>query len=154
MPASSAIARSARRLGPCDRGDRRLALFADRLGFWGVEALLAVVGSHRTIFPIGTVAVQNAVERRDLGVAMGALAFMRSLGSVVAVSVLGAVLAAAGVSGVGEGSAHPGVVDPDAAAAFRWLFLAVVVGQTVGFALLVFLEERPLRGHAPPPPVE
>ncbi|NLH79846.1 MAG: MFS transporter [Phyllobacteriaceae bacterium] len=127
-----------------------LSFFADRVGFWGVEALLALVGlGTGTIFPIGTVAVQNAVERHDLGVAMGALAFMRSLGSVVSVTVLGAVLAAAGIAGVGEGATHVGGTDPVAAGAFRWLFAAVVVGQTIGFAILCFLQERPLRGTAP-----
>lgn len=132
-----------------------LALFADRIGFWGVEGLLAITGlGTGTIFPIATVAVQNAVERRDLGVAMGALAFMRSLGSVVSVSVLGAILAAAGIAGVGEGAVHVGRIDPAAATAFRWLFAAVVLGQAVGFVLLCFLEERPLRGHAAPPPTE
>ncbi|MCE1235836.1 MAG: MFS transporter [Hyphomicrobiales bacterium] len=132
-----------------------LAVFADRLGFWGIEAVLGFVGlGTGTIFPICTVASQNAVERRDLGVAMGVLAFMRSLGSVVAVSVLGAVLASAGVSGVGEAAIHAGRVDPTAAAAFRWLFLAVVCGQMVGFALLTRLEERPLRGHAPSPALD
>lgn len=128
-----------------------LAAFATEVGFWGVEAILAFVGlGTGSIFPIGTVAVQNSVERRDLGVAMGTLAFMRSLGSVVAVTVLGAVLAAAGVAGVGEGMLHPGHVDPTAGAAFRGLFAVVVIGQVVGFVLLCFLEERPLRGHAPP----
>lgn len=127
-----------------------LALFAHRLGFWGLEAILVVVGlGTGTFFPIGTVAVQNAVDRRDLGVAMGTLAFMRSLGSVVAVSVLGAVLAAGGVAGVGEGMAHAGTIDPNAGAAFRWLFATVMAGQMIGFVLLLFLEERPLRGHAP-----
>ena len=132
-----------------------LAVFAADLGFWGVEAVLAVVGlGTGTVFPIGTVAVQNAVLRRDLGTAMGTLAFMRSLGSVVSVTVLGAVLAAGGIAGVGEGMNHPGHVDPTAAGAFRWLFLAVVAGQIVGFVLLCFLEERPLRGHEPAAPVE
>ncbi|MBV5266056.1 MDR family MFS transporter [Pinisolibacter aquiterrae] len=132
-----------------------LAVFAADLGFWGVEAVLAVVGlGTGTVFPIGTVAVQNAVLRRDLGTAMGTLAFMRSLGSVVSVTVLGAVLAAGGIAGVGEGMSHPGHVDPTAAGAFRWLFLAVVAGQVVGFVLLCFLEERPLRGHEPTAPVE
>lgn len=127
-----------------------LAIWAADLGFWGVEVVLAFVGlGTGTTFPIGTVSVQNAVPRRDLGVAMGTLAFMRSLGSVVSVTVLGAVLAAAGISGVGESTLHPGHVDPAAAGAFRWVFATVVVAQTIGFVILCFLEEHPLRGHEP-----
>ena len=133
-----------------------LAVFAADLGFWTAEVVLALIGlGTGTIFPIGTVAVQNAVERRDLGVAMGTLAFVRSLGSVVAVSVLGAILLAAGISGIGEGAAHgaaAGAVDRVAAGAFHFVFGAVTIGQVIGFVILCFLEERPLRGHEAPPP--
>ncbi len=129
-----------------------LAWFAATLPFWGAEAVMAAAGfGTGTVFPICTVATQNAVERRDLGVAMGALAFVRSLGSVVAVSVLGAILLAHGFAGVGEGMAHgagaAATVDPRAGAAFGGLFAAVVVGQVIGFVFLCFLEERPLHGH-------
>ena len=122
-----------------------LAGFAGSLGFWGAEVLLALAGfGTGTVFPIGTVATQNAVARSELGTAMGVLAFVRSLGSVVAVSVLGAILVASGVAGIGEATAHVGTADPAAAGAFTRAFAAVVVGQAIGFAILLFLEERPL----------
>ena len=41
-----------------------------------------------------TVAVQNAVAHRDLGVAMGAMTFVRSLGGAVGVAASGAIMAA------------------------------------------------------------
>ena len=132
---------------PCD------VLTCGSVGYWQAEALLTVIGiGTGMIFPVGTVSVQNAVTRRDLGVAMGALAFVRSLGSVVAVSVLGAVLATVGIgaaSGAASGDAH---ADPVAAGLFVAPFATVVVGQVIGFVVLCFLEERPLRGHEPPPP--
>lgn len=119
-----------------------LAGFADRLPFWGAEILIAAIGAGTgSLFPICTVAVQNAVERRDLGVAMSTLAFLRSLGSVVAVAVLGAVLLA---SMPAAGSAD--VAAP--ALPFRNLFATAIVGLVVGFALLLFLEERPLRDRS------
>ena len=41
-----------------------------------------------------TVAVQNGVERRDLGVAMSTTAFFRGLGGALGAAVLGAVFTA------------------------------------------------------------
>ena len=44
--------------------------------------------------PLMTVAVQNAVERRNLGTATATLGFFRSLGGVVGVAVFGAIYSA------------------------------------------------------------
>jgi hypothetical protein len=46
-------------------------------------------------FPTALVAVQNAVPRRDIGVATATAAFSRSLGAALAVAVLTALLMAA-----------------------------------------------------------
>ncbi|HEY0835085.1 MAG TPA: MDR family MFS transporter, partial [Azospirillum sp.] len=46
------------------------------------------------VMPVMTVAVQNAVDRRDLGAATASVGFFRSLGGSVGVAVFGAVFAA------------------------------------------------------------
>ncbi len=126
-----------------------LSLGAATLPFWAGEILLATAGMGTgTLFPIGTVAVQNAVERHDLGVATSTLAFLRSLGSVVAVAVLGAVLLASGLGGtlVASGAPDPAAVAV-AGAAFTRLFGVAAFGLGCTFVLMLFLEERPLADH-------
>ena len=60
--------------------------------------------------------VQNSVPLRDMGAASGTVAFFRSLGGTIGVSVLGAVLASRVASTVDHGLAEAGI-DPTGAAA-------------------------------------
>jgi len=46
------------------------------------------------VFPVTTVSIQNAVPHHQVGIAMGALNFFRSLASAFIVAVLGAILLA------------------------------------------------------------
>ncbi len=46
------------------------------------------------VYPVTTVSIQNAVPHHQVGVAMGALNFFRSLASAFIVAVLGAILLA------------------------------------------------------------
>ena len=66
--------------------------------------LLAGMGMGLTMVPL-LIAVQNAVPKRDLGVATSATTFFRSIGGAVGVAVMGAVLAShlVGLSGEGQG---------------------------------------------------
>lgn len=62
------------------------------------EAIIAIAGfGFGTLFPVAMVAVQNAAQPRDLGTATAALAFVRSLGGVIAIAIFGAILATAGL---------------------------------------------------------
>jgi hypothetical protein len=61
-------------------------------------------------------AVQNAVDVRDIGAASASIAFFRTLGGAVGVSVLGAILANRARDGIVEGITALG---PKAAAAVR-----------------------------------
>jgi len=62
-----------------------LAYFAPVLEFWQAEALVLALGvGVGPLFPTATVSVQNAVDRRDLGVATATLAFLRTFGSALA----------------------------------------------------------------------
>jgi EmrB/QacA subfamily drug resistance transporter len=82
------------------------------------------------------VAVQNSVDRRELGIATAATGFFRALGGAVGAAVLGAVFAARAGSGV-----PADVVD-----AVQLVF--VVAAPLAALALLVVLRlpERALRG--------
>ncbi len=61
---------------------------------WQVSAVCAIAGTGMGLVTTAvTVAVQNNVEPRELGVATAATIFSRALGAAVGVSVLGAVLA-------------------------------------------------------------
>jgi EmrB/QacA subfamily drug resistance transporter len=57
-------------------------------------------------------AVQNTIDVRDIGAASATLAFFRTLGGAIGVSVLGAVLAAQVQSGVVKGLADQGIQAP------------------------------------------
>ncbi|MCR4281553.1 MAG: MFS transporter, partial [Bauldia sp.] len=83
-----------------------LALTAAWQPLWGVEVLLALTGlGLGTIFPVTTVAVQNAVEPHQLGTATASFNFFRSLGSAIFVAGFGAIfLGGLGLSGRPIGS--------------------------------------------------
>jgi EmrB/QacA subfamily drug resistance transporter len=96
------------------------------------------------------VAVQNSVERRQLGVAMATTSFFRALGGAVGAAALGAIFAArAGTSG------QPGTLGPAARAEVVDAAQAgfVVAAPLAALALLVvlLLEEVPLRGSEEAP---
>lgn len=129
-----------------------LAAGAGLLPFWAVELAVGIAGMGTgTLFPVGTISVQNAAEPRDLGVATASMSFLRTLGSVVGVTVLGAILTGTGVvAEIGEGARHA-AVDPAIAAravdSFRWVFLVAAIAQTIAVAILSRAEHRPLRGN-------
>jgi hypothetical protein len=128
------------------------------LPVWAAEVLLGIVGlGIGMLFPLSTVAVQNAVERRDLGVATATHAFLRSLGTVVVIAALGAIFLSSGLGAAIEGGGHVRIDAAHVALAgdtFRAIFGAAALGQLAGFVVFLFLEERPLGGRAAPPPGE
>ncbi|MDR3494944.1 MAG: MFS transporter [Ancalomicrobiaceae bacterium] len=140
-----------------------LALTAGWLTFALVEVLIFLFGMSIGVqFPVCTVAVQNAVEPSDLGAATATLSFMRSLGSVIGIAVLGAVLLSQGiVQSLGEGAKAAAHAADQAAAAHAF---SIVFGMTgamllLGLTFYAFVEEQPLRGRvhraeAQHPPIE
>src|SRR4029078_4192994 len=114
------------------------ALFALQFLVWrpdlslsSVIVVLSVVGtSVGLVFPVTTVSIQNAVPHHQVGIAMGALNFFRSLASAFVVAVLGAILLAGlGVAPTRGGHAVSVVTSvsaatgADVAFVFRWVFL-------------------------------
>jgi sugar phosphate permease len=127
-----------------------------------VIVLLSVVGTAvGLVYPVTTVSIQNAVPHHQVGVAMGALNFFRSLASAFIVAVLGAILLA-GLGVAPERGGHAiSVIQTvsaggyDMAFVFRWVFLAAFGFLALSLLFLVLMEERPLRTSVVPadPPV-
>jgi len=140
-----------------------------------VCVFLAVFGiGFGMVSQVLVVALQNAVERRDLGIATASSNLFRSLGGSVGVAVFGAIFASrldlwlprelpAGASGIdaeslqanpeGLGSMPGAVRDGvgDAVAhALHTVFLAAAPVAAVALVVVLFLREMPLRGPAGP----
>lgn len=109
------------------------------------------------VMPNMTIAVQNALDMRHLGVGTATLAFFRSLGGLVGVAGAGAILnnllqhAGVAPAHVGEGMGHVATASPALLHAYRGAIAAVFttgVGVVAVALLLVgWLPEKPLAGH-------
>jgi hypothetical protein len=92
-----------------------------------------------------TVAIQNAVERRDIGIATASANLFRSLGGSVGVALFGAVFA--GRLPAGAAAGEPGRVhaNPEAVAhALHAVFLVAAPIAALGMLVALFLKEVPL----------
>jgi sugar phosphate permease len=122
-----------------------------------VVALLTVVSvAIGTVYPVATVSIQNAVPRHQVGVAMGAMNFFRSLGGALVVAVMGAIvlawlgaMPAHGGAWLGAFAGAPGI---DLADMFRWVFIAAAICLVLSFAAMTAMEERHLRATTTPTP--
>lgn len=133
-------------------------------------AYLAVLGiGLGLVIPPMLVAVQNAVEKRDLGTATSAVTFFRSMGGSFGVAALGAILVAAlghhidaagipGAEGLGAAILRDGQgalsglpeaaraqAAGAAARAFHPMFIACAAVSALTFIVILFLKEIPLR---------
>ena len=132
-------------------------------------AFMAVVGlGIGLVMQVLVLAVQNAVDAKDLGVATSASSFFRSMGGAFGVAIFGSIfnnrldhyLADAGprLTGVDPAvlQSGPGASDhcpSDAQAsvidafsrALHVTFLAVIPVAAIGFVVVLFLRELPLR---------
>jgi EmrB/QacA subfamily drug resistance transporter len=118
-----------------------------------VIAILSIVGTAIGMtYPVTTVSIQNAVSQHQVGVAMGAMNFFRSLASAFAVAIMGAIiLAGFGVApergtSVSVMAAAVSAQGFDVAGVFRWVFLAALLFLVASLIGLILMEERPLRG--------
>lgn len=132
-----------------------LGLFGTALPLWAIEILLAATGMGvGTMFPVTTVAVQNAVDKRHLGVVTGMLNFNRQLVSALMVAAFGAImLGVAGPAAVGGELGSTAPAPPhvaDMARGYQYVFLAAAASMAIGLVNLIVMEERPLRSSATP----
>ncbi len=123
-----------------------LAYLADHAGLLEVEIATAIVGAGiGTIFPVSTIAVQNAVDRQHLGVATGLLTFLRSLGGAIGVAALGAIALGNDLPLAGEGVIAAELAGPHGS--FSVIFLATAAMLAAGLLVFVFMPQKPLRGY-------
>jgi EmrB/QacA subfamily drug resistance transporter len=131
--------------------------FGPSLTLWQLEVVLLITGTGMgTIFPVTTVAMQNAVPLHQLGTATASFNFFRSLGSAIFVALFGAIfISSLGLGGQSIGSleqlvsaaaAHGTAIGP----AFRNVFAASVVAMAIGFVFVLLMKELPLRSGRPP----
>jgi EmrB/QacA subfamily drug resistance transporter len=125
------------------------------------ELILAVLGLGIGVsFPNLTTAIQNAVERADLGAATAMSAFFRSLGGAVGVALSGAILTArlrtlmpGGIAALHIGSGVPTAEHAAVAFAYRHAlsttFLAGAIVATIACIIVAFSPERPLAARLP-----
>jgi EmrB/QacA subfamily drug resistance transporter len=111
-----------------------LALFG--LGFGMVTQILVV-------------AVQNTVERRELGVATSVTSFFRGLGGAVGAAALGAVFAAQAGSQVSDGGADAlhGAVRSDIIDGVQSVFAVAAPLAALALIVVLRLPEAPLKGR-------
>jgi EmrB/QacA subfamily drug resistance transporter len=123
------------------------AAMAGRAPLWVCEVMLvATAFGMGSIFPVVTVALQNAVKMHYLGTATATMNFMRQLTGAIVVAVFGAI--ALGGGGLGVEALEPrGAVEADTFRPVFWLASALLVTALI---LFVAMEERPLRDRAAP----
>jgi EmrB/QacA subfamily drug resistance transporter len=146
---------------------------------WMLSVWMLVVGAGLGMFmQVTSLAVQNSVEREDLGVATASTTFFRSLGSSFGGAVFGAILinrltvhlhqllpssgntATASTRDIQSGATNIHNLPPDVSHAileaftrsFHDMFLLAVPIALLAFVVALFLRETPLRSsHAPVP---
>jgi MFS family permease len=128
-----------------------LGFAADRFGLTTIEALLTIIGlGFGTVPPMATVALQNAVERAELGAATASLNFVRSLAGTMFVGVFGALLAAKLGTGLHDTLSAAAIGERSALAqTFQIVFFGTSAGFALSLVALWRLEERPLRAGRP-----
>ena len=124
------------------------AASAGRAPFWLVELLLGLAAlGLGTVFPVTTVAVQNAVQPHHLGTATATMNFMRQLVGALVVATFGAIALGGGGLAVETGAATRGQASLPA---FQVVFWIAAAGFAVATVVLLLMEERPLRGRPAP----
>ena len=112
--------------------------------------LILAGGGIGPMYPVTTVLIQNAVSRHQIGVATGTLNFFRLLGGTIVVAGFGAIVLGGDAAGPPPGQLSHGPVSPGV---FAWVFTAAggcLMAALV--ALLLMVEEHPLRGPDPAGP--
>jgi hypothetical protein len=133
-----------------------LLVFHPLMPVWAVAMVMCLIGlGTGSSYPTVTVSIQNAVAHQQIGIAMGAMNFFRSLASAFVVAVMGAImLAQLGAApqrgaGVSAGAAVVAVTEnatpAELASTFSYIFAVAVAFLVIGIVALILMEERPLR---------
>jgi EmrB/QacA subfamily drug resistance transporter len=129
-----------------------LATLVPRPSQVATAAAIAVFGlGFGMVGQVLIVAVQNSVDRRQLGIAMATTSFFRALGGAIGAAVLGAVFAAQ--AGTGTSTVTLRTLGPLARAdvidGVQTVFVVAAPVAIVALALVTLLKEVPLRQDAP-----
>ena len=116
-------------------------------------------GIALTVFGLGfgmvtqvlVTAVQNAVDRRELGVATATAGFFRALGGAVGAAVLGAVFTSQIGSSATDGTALGGVGRADVIHGVQAVFAVAAPLAALALLTVLALVEEPLKASPPPP---
>ena len=126
-----------------------LALHAGSIGMVEFEIVMVLIGAgFGPVAPMTTVAMQNAVELHQMGIAVATVTFGRSLIATGLIAVYG-VIVLGDLQGVDLRSAGAAVASlfgdkAQAAAHFRTIFLISTAGFALSFGALAMMEEKPL----------
>jgi EmrB/QacA subfamily drug resistance transporter len=129
-----------------------LLAFYPLMPVWAVAVVMCLVGlGTGSSYPVVTVSIQNAVAHHQIGVAMGAMNFFRSLASSFVVAVMSAIMLAnlGAAPQRGASSAVLAIAEnattAQLARTFSYIFLVAVAFMVISVVALVIMEERPLR---------
>jgi EmrB/QacA subfamily drug resistance transporter len=111
---------------------------------------LAVFGlGFGMVTQVLVIAVQNAVQRRELGVATATTGFFRALGGAVGAAVLGAVFAARAGTPRGDAAGLSPAARADVVDAVQTVFLVAAPIAALALVVVLALKEVPLRAAKP-----
>ena len=127
-----------------------LALHAQTISMLEFEIVLVLIGvGFGPVAPMTTVAMQNAVELHQMGIAVATVSFGRSLIATGLIAAYGVIvlgdLQGVDVRSAGAVAARLFGDQAQAAAHFRTIFLATAGAFTVCFVALAMMEEKPLQ---------
>ena len=131
-----------------------LAMLAPHPSSARVAATLVLFGlGFGMVGQVLIVAVQNGVERAQLGIAMGTTTFFRGLGGAIGAAVLGAIfMGRTGTSSATGGLQHLGVAGRlDVIYGVQAVFLCAAPITAVALATVLLLREVPLDAREPTP---
>src|SRR6267154_1986029 len=125
---------------------------AQSLDLWEFELLLILIGMGFGPLPSLTqVAVQNTVERHQLGISLGSMNFLRSLLGTILVAAFGAIVLA-GTASLDQEPTVPAALttawqhgNAGAAQAFARVFYADAACIAIALIATVLMAERPLQ---------
>jgi EmrB/QacA subfamily drug resistance transporter len=125
------------------------ALTAERSQLATVIGLVVFGLGFGMVTQVLITAVQNGVDRRELGIATATTGFFRALGGAVGAAVLGAVFAAhAGSHAANAGSSGiDGALRSDVVGGVQAVFLVAAPLAALALVVVLALKEVPLRGR-------
>ena len=97
-------------------------------------------------------AVQNTVAATEIGSASALVAFLRSMGGTIGVTVLGIVLSRRVDALLGGSGGSPAAVQTAYGDAIGRVFLIAAIGSVLTLVAVAFIKEVPLRTTVGPPP--